>query len=230
MKLATPLTRKTLRDHLVYHGWQYLLILALSFPLWNLIYQQTAYRPPESARIDVYIQSSSAEQDKVNAFLKPIWDAAVPEQELVSAVLMLSPGGSEDYYSSMQLVTYIGAAQGDIYMLTLPDFKRLAAQGAFVALDQYVMDGLIDATGIQLDAGRVTIMEMNEQGESVPASEPRLYGIPAKDLYRFASELAIDNRDMVLAVAVNSGNEESSLTFLNALIRETLGPKPDFFK
>jgi len=56
------------------------------------------------------------------------------------------------------------------------------------------------------------------------------YGIPARELYRFATELAIDNRDMVLAVAANSGNEEDTITFLNALIQHSRAPVPDFFK
>ncbi len=230
MKLGTRLTGKTLRNHIQYHGWQYLLILVLSFGLWNLIYAQTAYRPPQSARIDVYIQSSTADQETVNAFLKPVWEAAVPEEELVAAVLMLSPARGEDYYANMQLMTYIAAAEGDIYMLSSPDFKRFASQGAFVALDQYVESGQIDAGGIDLNPGRVTLVEMNEQGELITASESALYGIPALELYRFASEMMIDNRNLVLSVAANSGNEESALTFLNALIRETKGPKPDFFK
>ncbi len=229
MKLVTRLDRKTLLNHLAYHGWQYLLILGLSFLLWNLIYQQTAYRPPQGKRIDVYIQSSSADQDQVNAFFKPIWESAVPEQELVSAVIMLSPG-TDDYYAGMQLITYIAAAEGDIYMLSSNDFKRLASQGAFIPLDRYVSDGRIDAAGIGLAPGRVTIIETDDEGAVTSVSEPRLYGIPAAELYGFASDLLIDNRDMVLAVAVNGGNLEAAVTFLDALIGATRGPKPDFFK
>ncbi len=64
----------------------------------------------------------------------------------------------------------------------------------------------------------------------VSLGESRQYGIPTKTLYKFASDLMIDNRDMVLAVAVNSGNEEDSITFLDALIQATRGDIPDFFK
>ena len=37
-------------------------------------------------------------------------------------------------------------------------------------------------------------------------------------------------RDMVLAVAANSGNEEDTIIFLNALIQHSRAPVPDFFK
>lgn len=230
MKLRTKLTWAEVRHHLQYHAWLYLLLVVLSFGLTNLIYAQTAYRPPQSARIDVYIQASGADTDQVNAFLEPIWKEAVPEQELVNAVTLMSGGGENDYYANMQLVTYIAAAEGDIYMLSSTDFKRFASQGAFVALDELIEQGKLNTEGIDLAPGRVRLVDSNEQGEAVVVGEPIQFGIPARELYAFATELLIDNRDMVLAVAVNSGNEEATLTFLDALIQHTKAPKPDFFK
>ena len=230
MKLNTRLTWQDIRNHLQYYGWLYLLLTALSFGLWNLVYAQTTYRPPQSARIDLYIQSSSADQDTVNAFLLPVWEEAVPDEELVNAVLLMSTGGENDYYSNIQLVTYIAAAEGDIYMLSSNDFKRFAAQGAFVALDDILKQGLIDVSGIELASGRVTPVDSNDEGVLVPAGEARQFGIPAAILYRFAADLMIDNRDMVLAVAANSGNEEDAITFLNALIQHTRGEIPEYFK
>lgn len=228
MKLKTPLTTKGLKNHLVYHGWQYLLAIALSFVLWNLVFIQTTYRPPQDKRIDLYIQSGTANQEAVDAFLLPIWQQTVPHEELVTATMMLQPGGIEDYYSSMQLLTYFAAAEGDIYMLTLEDFKRLAAQEAFVPLDDYIKDGRIKAEGIDLNPGRVTVVKMDEDGNTVKGADTFLFGIPAFDLYRFASQMNIDNRNMVLALAINGGNLEDSALFLNALIEAAKGPKPEF--
>lgn len=219
-----------MRTHLLYFGWVYVLIIALSFGMWNLIYAQTAYRPPQHARIDVYIQSSSADQDAVNAFLEPIWKASVPNEELVTAVLMMGTGGDNDYYANIQLMTYIAAAEGDIYMLSTSDFKRLAAQGAFVALDDAIAEGIISTSELTLNSGKVQLLGSNEKGDLVPVGGMQQFGIPSRELYRFATDLAIDNRDMVLAVATNSGNDEDSIVFLNALIQETRAPIPDFFK
>lgn len=230
MKLETRLTWRDIRNHLQYQGWLYLLLIVLSFALISLVYAQTAYRPPQDKRIDLYIQGSSASSDAVNAFLEPIWEEAVPQAELVSAVLLLSGGGENDYYANMQLVTYIAAAEGDIYMLSTQDFKRFAAQGAFVPLEEAIAQGRIDVDGIILGAGRVTLVDTNERGELISTGQSGQFGIPAYNLYRFASDLMIDNRDMVLSVAVNSGNEEDTITFLNALIQATRGDIPDFFK
>jgi hypothetical protein len=130
MKLRTRLDAQAIRHHLRYYIWYYLLILVLSFAAWSLIYTQTAYRVPQEKRIDLYIQATGADPNVVNAFLKPVWEKAVPLQESVKAVMLLSPGGANDYYSNMQLITYITAAEGDIYMLSSDDFRRLAGQGA----------------------------------------------------------------------------------------------------
>ena len=229
MKLRTPLDRRTVETHFRYHKWQYLLILVLPVVAWNLIYAQTAYRVPQDKRLDVYIQSSTADQDQVNAFLKPIWEEAVPEQELVSAVLLLASGGEDDYYANVQLVTYLAAAEGDIYLLSSSDFKRIASQGAFVPLEPYRDQGLLDTGEVDISAGYVQLLEDDGQGGQ-RAGERRLFGIPAFTLYNLASELRIDNRDKVFAIAGNSGNEEAAVRLLSALVARTTGPMPDFFK
>ena len=230
MKYCIPLTWKDIRNHLQYSFWKYLLIFVLSFGLWNLLYAQTAYRPPQDKRIDIYIQAAGADQDKVNEFLKPIWKASVPQEELVRAVLLISSGGESDYYGNVQLTTYIAAGEGDIYMLTLQDFKRLAGQGAFIDLEPLINQGRLQVDQLSLEAGRVALTEINEKGEIYATGTTAQYGILAFELYGFAADLQIDNRNLVLAIAVNSGNEEDSTTLMNALIQRTLAPKPDFFQ
>jgi hypothetical protein len=226
MKLRTRLDAQAIRHHLRYYIWYYLLILVLSFAAWSLIYTQTAYRVPQEKRIDLYIQATGADPDVVNAFLKPIWEKAVPLQESVKAVMLLSPGGANDYYSNMQLITYITAAEGDIYMLSSDDFRRLAGQGIFLDLGEAVASGRINAGSLDLSPGRVSLTMEDEAGNLLPSSEPRLFGIPAAGLNRFMSDMMIDNRGLVLSISMNSGNKEAALSFLDALIQATRSPEP----
>ncbi len=230
MKLKTPLDGPTLANHFRYHKWLYLLFLVVPVVLWNLVYAQTAYRVPQEKRIDVYIQTSTADADAVNAWLAPIWQESVPAQELVNAVLMLSPGGQEDYYASVQLVTYLAAAEGDIYLLTTGDFKRLASQEAFVELTPYIQRGILQTGDVDLAAGYVTPLQDDDNGGYVAGDRRGLYGVPAYTLYGLATDLKIDNRDMVFAVAGNSGNEEASVRLLSGIIQHAQAPLPDFFK
>lgn len=230
MKLRTRLDAQAIRHHLHYYIWYYLIILIVSFAGWGMVYTQTAYQVPQEKRIDIYIQASGANPDVVNSFLKPLWETAAPWLESVRAVMLLSPGGANDYYTNIQLITYIAAAEGDIYMLSADDFRRLAGQGAFLDLGGVVASGRIDAEGLDLSPGYIRLVTVDEAGNPLPGAEPALYGIPAFGLNRFMSDLMIDNRGMVLAIAANSGNEDAALTFLDALIQATRGPAPDLTK
>jgi len=178
MKLRTKLSWHEVRNHLRYQGWLYLLFCVLAFGLTSLVYTQTAYRPPQDRRIDLYIRSSSAELEQVNAFLEPVWRQAVPEMELVNAVLLMSAGGANDYYADMQLVTYIAAAEGDIYMLPSSEFKRFASQGAFVALDDAIRDGRVDVSNLSLAAGLVKLVGL------IRTARPPWSGRPANTASR----------------------------------------------
>lgn len=230
MKLSIRKTKEDFKHHLQYSSWVYVLLIVLSFVVVSLVYAQTAYRPPQDKRIDVYIQSSIATQEAVDAFFKPIWEEAVPEMEVVDSVMLMASGGENDYYAGMQLMTFIAAAEGDIYFLSSSDFKAYASQGAFVDLGPAIEQGILDTQGLDLTAGKVVEVESNPDGSVRTVGEAKQYGIPAKELYRFATDLQIDNRDMVLAVAVNSQNEEPTIRFLNGLIQHTRAEMPDFFE
>lgn len=230
MKLSVKTTKKELKHHLQYSGFVYVLLVVASIALVSLIYTQTAYRPPQDKRIDIYMQAPGASQEAVDAYLKPIWEAAVPEMEVVTAVMLMAPGGENDYYANMQLVTFIAAAQGDIYYLSRDDFKQFASQGAFVDLGPAINQGVINVDDLNLASGKVVEVDSNPDGSLIALGEAKQFGIPTGELFKFATDLMIDNRDMVLAVAINSQNEEPSIQFLNALIQATRGEKPDFFE
>lgn len=230
MKLTVKKTKRDFLHHLQYSWYLYLLIIGLSVALVSLIYTQTAYRVPQEKRIDIYIQSATATQEAVNAFIKPIWEQAVPEQESVTAMTLMAPGGENDYYANMQLMTYVAAAEGDIYILPSQTFKQYASQGAFVDLGPYIEKGAINTEGLDLLLGKVVEVELRPDGSAVALGEARQFGIPAASLYGFATKMQIDNRDLVLALAVNSRNEEPGVRFLNAFIQSTRVEIPEYFK
>ncbi len=228
MKLNTRITGEALRHHFAYNAWKYVLLVILSFFGWNLIYTSTAYRPPQDKRVDLYIQSATTTSEIVDPFIEKLWKESVPDMELVSSVL-LQMGAEEDMYSIMQLTTYIAAQEGDIYMLGSNDFKRFASQEAFLQLEDLVAEGAINAEGLDLSAGYVTVVESdNETLQPVQTSIRHLYGIPAAELFGFMTELNIDNRDKYLAVTANNGNDENVIKFLNALIQATRGEAPEW--
>ena len=216
MKIKTPLEKKRLRTHFAYNSWKYLTVVLASIFGWNLIYTMTAYRSPENLRVDLYIQSATADNETVDAFLKPVWEETVPDMETVSAVL-LTTSASEDTYATMQLSVYIMAGEGDIYILSTEDFKNYASQGAFIDLTTYVENGMLNLDGIDVSAGYVATVD----DEGVPTGEKQFFGIPAYTLDGFKTGMNVNNNDLVIGVTAFSNNEENVIKFLNGFIDAT---------
>lgn len=222
MQAVTSIRHNRLKNHLSYDIWKYVLVVALCWFGWELIYTATAYRSPQDKRVDVYIMSSTASEDSVQAFLQPLWEQAVPDMELVEGVILMS-GGADDYYTTMNLTTKIAAGEGDIYLLPQDVFKQYALSGAFLPLDQYVDQGEIRIDGIDTATARLTLVN-DETGEAAS----HLYGVPTESLYGLMNGMQYDNRDAVMAIAVNNGNDENVVRFMDALIQAGHGEKPDW--
>ena len=217
MKLNTRIDGRALRHHLSYHWWQYALIVALSFIVWNLIYTQTAYRVPGERRIDLYVQTVAVGQEAGLDELRAIGSRVAPEAEEVNVITLLPPS-AQDMYANVQLVTFLSAREGDIYVLGTEDFKRFAAQGAF--LDEAVSAGTIALDpAVDLRAGHVTVLEQDDNGKEKPLSESRLYGIPLSAFPTAAGLLGLHREDMFLSVTHYSDNLESTLAFVNQLLK-----------
>ena len=220
MKLNAPIDRPRISSHFQYSVWKYLLLIVAAIFVWDLIYAYTAYRSPQDKRIDIYTQHAVASQEYLNAYFDELRKESVPDMEVVNAVTLMGTSAA-DMYAAQQLTTYIMAGEGDLYFLSGDDFKRFAAQGAFVELEPYAADGTLVLDGLMLDAGKVAMQEYDSDKEvMVPIAQQRLYGIPASQLPGFPAILGIDNRDLFLAATTFSGNEENVMRFLNALIQQ----------
>ncbi len=221
MKLRLIFDRARVKNHFTYHFWKYIVLAALSVFVWDMVFTQTEYRPPRDRQISVYIQSSLAYSEVVEAFIQELWHESVPDMERVNAVL-LSTSSLTDMYAVVQLTAYLAAGEGDIYMLTRDDFKAFAARGAFLPLETFVQDGQLGTQGIGLSAGYVTPEAgLDASGDGASGNPPRLYGIPTDTLTGFQSLIGVDSKNMVLSIAAAHGDRKSVLIFLDALIGKT---------
>lgn len=213
MTISTPVTADRLKHHFTYNLWKYALSAALIVFGWSLVYQTTAYRPPNEKKIEVYIRSATADSDTVDAFLKPIWEEATPDMEAVSSLVLMTTD-SDDYYANMQMTTYLYAGEGDIYIMPTADFKSYATSGAFLALENLIENGQLDVTGIDLTNGYVSVLN-----EETGVYEKHLYGIPLDTLDKYVEGMNINNRGMMMSILITNGNDENVIPFMNALIQ-----------
>ena len=220
MRIETPVNRETIGIHLNYSLWKYLLILAAALMGWGILYTMTAYRPPQEKRIDLYVQTYTSSSEIVDAFLEPIWKEAVPEMEIVRSVILMP---LDEASTEQQLTTYAMAADMDIVFFNDMYFKKFAARGFFLPLDDLVADGVIDASGVDLSSGYVTMVEEYDEQDRPVKTARHLYGIPLESFHGFVSVMNMDNRDMYAAIMTNNYNDENVIPFFNALLQAGRG-------
>lgn len=222
MRMKTPINKETLKNHMTYSSWKYIVMAVCVIFGWSLIYTTTAYRSPQDKRIDVYIQTNTASAELVQSFLDPIWKETVPEMETVNGIIMTI---IDDYTTSMQLMTYMAAGEGDIYFLTEQYFKSYASQGSFLALDGLVADGTLQLDDIDLTKGYVAYVEEYDDNDRPIKTSRHLYGIPLDSFYGFMNGMQVDNRGLYAVIIVNNQNDENVIPFFNALLQAGRGEK-----
>ena len=222
MRIKTPINRETMKNHMTYGLWKYALMAVCVIMGWSLIYTTTAYRSPQDKRIDVYIQSNTASSEMVTSFLESVWKETVPEMETVNGVVMSQ---IDDYTTTMQLMTYMAAGEADTYFLTEQYFKTYASQGSFMALDELVESGQVDACGADLTKGYVAYVEEYDDQDRPVKTSRSLFGIPLDSFYGFMGGMQLDNRGMFAVITVNNQNDENVIPFFSALLQAGQGEK-----
>ena len=204
--MKTPVTKDSLRNHLTYSWWKYLLLVCLAAFGWNLIYTMTAYRPPEEKKVNIIV-ACMGEQELLNAYMEDIRVNEMSDMEEMTSLFMYL----DEMYGEMQLSTYIAAGEGDLYVLAKDQFQSYAANGAFLPLEE--MEGftaLCEEYGVNTDKGWRINTEVRER---------HLYGIPLSSLPRLKGYL-YTNQEYYLSFVCNGGNDENTYKFLQILLRD----------
>ena len=204
MRLSMPITRARIRNHLHYSFWMYLLLIALALFGWNLIYTTTQYRTPEARKVEFFAEGSAYGDDGPQALADRVHAEAMPGMEQVTATALTI----DQTYGDMQLVVWVSAGQGDVYLLTREHFLSMAQNGAMLDLGPYVADGTLHAEGLDLQAGYT---QVNSEGAN------RLMGIPADSLTGLAA-YGLDGQGKVLCALLNNGNDPYTLKFIDYLL------------
>lgn len=200
------ITRDRIRHHFHYYWWQYAILIACSIFGWNLLYTMTHYRSPEHLKVEWYYEgpASYETQDRVSALLDEIAPQIFPDMEEVTFSLV----GTDENYGTMQLMVWMAAGQGDLYMLTQETFETQAASGAMIDLAPYVEDGTLNVEGIDLSKGYVRNSETGKK---------HLYGIPAGSLTGL-QEYHMLPEDTCMSILHMGGNTENTLKLIAWLL------------
>lgn len=214
---GTKITKERIQNHFAYSWWKYALLAIVAIFGWNLIYTTSAYKAPKDKRLDMTFVTYAISDEITSMFQAEIL-ARYPEEQVEDSLVSSIVYTTEDnYYGSMQLMAYMGAAEGDIYVVTRERFDVFAQDGAFMPLDEMIADGRLDLHGLDVSRG---IASYEEGGKAV-------YGIPMTELYGFM-EYGIDNRDLMLCLMAYSQNEDVAADWMGHLIEEMHQEKPQW--
>ena len=95
--MKTPLTSKSLKHHLAYSWWKYLLIALLAFGLVDLLYSVTTYRPPRDKTLGFFVYGHMDEQG-LNEWMENIRETEMPDLEEMRAQLLIE----DDTYGGLK--------------------------------------------------------------------------------------------------------------------------------
>lgn len=207
--MNTPVTSARLKQHLTYNWWKYLLIIAAAIGLVDLLYSVTAYRPPREKTITFCVYGFM-DEPALSAYMDQIHETEMPDMEEMTPRLVMD----DSYYGPMQVMTYLAAGDGDLFLLSREEFLKYAASGTLVPLDDDTeLIALFDAAGISLQSGW---RRETETGET------HLFGIP-QDKIPGLSRYALA-QDGYLCLVVSGRNLENASKFLRILCRDMITP------
>lgn len=205
--MKTPVNAGTLKQHITYNWWKYLLIILVSLGLVDLLYSVTAYHPPREKTLGLYVYGVTTEEP-LNTYLENVRQTEMPDMEEIRSLMMLV----DDTYGPMQLMTYLAAGEGDLYLIPREQFLSYATSGSLSALDQdSELIALFDTAGTSLQSG---------WRRNTETGETHLYGIPQNKIpglsqYAYAQE-------GFLCLPVSSKNTDNALKLLRILCRDMI--------
>ncbi|MBR6572054.1 MAG: hypothetical protein IKK75_16530 [Clostridia bacterium] len=201
-----PITKNRIRNHFQYYWWQYFVLLVAGIFGWNLLFTTTRYQPPENLKVEWYYQGpiTNDTSNKAQDLLETLWPELFPTMEEVSFNVV----GTDDMYGDMQLMVWMAAGQGDLYMLDRTSFATYANESTLLDLQPYVDDGTLNVEGIDLRSGIATDPETGYKG---------LFGIPADALEKLF-DYDIQPTRKLFCLPLGSGNIENAMIFLDYLL------------
>ena len=128
MKLTFPITKERIRNHFAYAWWQYVLLICLAIFGWNLLYTTTRYRSPNDQRLEWYYGGYQLDGEKnIDSLMDDLHQSLFSDLEEVEfRTVML-----DQTYGSMQLMVWVSAGEGDLFMLDSEYFSQLAQSEGF---------------------------------------------------------------------------------------------------
>ena len=236
----TKMTPEKFREHVYYHKFIYLAIVAAALMVGSILFTTTSYRAPNERRIDIELIGDYADTGSQTALeatehlleFGKAWETARDAaagvdteskdyepalQELSAISLTYSDDGTgeNDYYASQKYLVMLAAQEGDIYFVSRPRMVELIDNNIAVPLDDYIAQGVIDPGARSL--GSVTFDERDDSGAATGAQH--VYGLQAETMLGLAETFYYNPTNKYAVIVSFSKNQDTAAAILGEMLR-----------
>ena len=210
--MKTPLNTETLKHHLTYSWWKYVLCLVAGIFLVNLAFTMTEPRVPEDRRVDFYVYGY-ANETSLDAYMEQVRRSDLPDMESMTSTLYYQ----DATYGPMQLAALVAAREGDVFLLPRDEFSSFSSAESFIALEgDGELMAIFNEAGVDLRRGWRTLPD---------SDDTHLYGIPLDALPGLNALCYAENG--FLSVTSYGGNLENTMKFFRILCRDMISAPED---
>lgn len=234
----TKLTRARLQNHLQYSKWMYILLLLVGALAADLFYTTTAYRPPNSRKVDIQIVTTYADTSNAGAYAQTALaagqayerarDAAagvdtsaedyeVPLME-VNFYNIAYSGGEDtesDYYGAQKFMVMLGAQEGHVYLVNRAMLETLVDSGVAYPLDGFLADGTLNIGDVDLST--VTYDEYVDEGQPATGNTC-VYALPIGSLTGLTDAFDFRPDGMYMVMMAYVDNPDTVAVVMQSLI------------
>lgn len=193
------INKTTLRNHIHYDWWKYVTGILTTILIWSLVTTMTRPQTPPEKKLDIYMVGDYMLLDSTEPIENKILED-FPELLEVN-ILNIALEGEMEYIGRQQLMVMVGSQTGDIFAFDKDEFKKMAEQGAFMPLDEYIEEFKEYVSEEELDKYKYRALEEEED---------HYYGIPMERITLFEGT-GYDVSDKVMGVMIYSKNQEKAI-------------------
>ncbi len=193
------INKTTLRNHIHYDWWKYVTGILTTILIWSLVTTMTRPQTPPEKKLDIYMVGDYMLLDSTEPIENKILED-FPELLEVN-ILNIALEGEMEYIGRQQLMVMVGSQTGDIFAFDKDEFKKMAEQGAFMPLDEYIEEFKEYVSEEELDKYKYRALEEEED---------HYYGIPMEGITLFEGT-GYDVSDKVMGVMIYSKNQEKAI-------------------
>ncbi|MFY9593061.1 MAG: hypothetical protein WBI88_05830 [Caldicoprobacterales bacterium] len=208
------LSKERVRNHIQYDWWKYLAGILVTIFLWNIVTTITRPRTPADKKIEIFLVGDYVLDEFMETLTNDIMEDFPNLLEVNLSHIPLGEDIEMDYVGRQKLMVMLGSQTGDLYAFSKEEFERIAEQGAFIPLDDFINENMDLIDHDKLEMHKATYFD----GEN-EIIEEYYYGIPMEGLKLF-EDSGYDVSDKIIGVMAFSKNQDNAFKVLKWILND----------